>query len=173
MCDIRYFKLARHNFDVAKHLLMEMKNDEMYLRDITYNLQQSVEKTLKAFLEFKGVTVPPTHKLRKLIQMSRDNGSAAIITKWICENALLLENWEAESRYDLDFFVELGKCQEAVDEIENFLALNGLCYEKDASLDVESEEKVRDIVPVDIKDDFELNIYYHIFRQRIGELENE
>ena len=58
MCDIRFFKSAYHCYDVAAKLMKYYKQDEMYLNDVAYNLQQCVEKTLKAFLECKGVTIP-------------------------------------------------------------------------------------------------------------------
>lgn len=54
MCDIRYFKSAYHCYDMAANLMKFYKNDEMYLNDVAYNLQQCIEKTLKAFLECKG-----------------------------------------------------------------------------------------------------------------------
>ena len=71
MCSIKYFKLAYHNLDVAKSALRDFQQDELYLRELTYNLQQCVEKTLKAFLECVGVTVPQTHKISKLVNMKK------------------------------------------------------------------------------------------------------
>ncbi|MCD8230632.1 MAG: hypothetical protein LUD14_02195 [Clostridiales bacterium] len=62
MCDIRYFKSAYHNYEVAEKLMQYYKSDKLYLNDVAYNLQQCIEKTLKAFSECKGITVPHLSK---------------------------------------------------------------------------------------------------------------
>lgn len=170
MCSINYFKLAYHNWDTARVLYDSAMNDELFISDISYNLQQCVEKTLKAFLEIKGVTVPNTHRITKLIKMSKDNGSEVVITDWIIQNKEMLENWEATSRYELEFYTEIQEVKEALDEIKDFLNLNGLTYKKDIELTEEMEEKLRKLLPknLEIKDDFELNCYYHVFKKQIS-----
>ena len=80
MCDIRYFRRAFLDYRAAENLLKEPENDEAYMNAVAYHLQQAVEKTLKAFLECVGVTVPNTHDIDKLARMTRDNGSAAVLT---------------------------------------------------------------------------------------------
>lgn len=169
MCSINYFKLAYHNWDTARILYHSALNDELFIRDIAYNLQQSVEKTLKAFLEMKGVTVPNTHKIAKLLKMSEDNGSEIIITDWVAGHKEMLENWEATSRYDLEFFAELQEIKEALDEVEVFLVKNGLTYERDAELTEDVEVRLRKILPANllIKDNLELNCYYHVFKRQL------
>ena len=99
MSDIRYFKSAYHCYDVAVNLMKLYQYDEMYLNDVAYHLQQCVEKTLKAFLECRGVTVPQTHSIRKLISMSANNGSVAVVTDWLAENQYEIETWKSDSRY--------------------------------------------------------------------------
>lgn len=167
MSDIKYFKLAYHNLDVAKSALRDYQYDELFVREVAYNLQQCVEKTLKAFLECVGVTVPQTHKISKLIRMSTDNGSSVIITDWLQEHCERLEAWEADSRYDIDFYVEIQIVEEALQEIEKFLKVNGLSYEKDVEINKDIEEALHDMIPVKINDVFELNIYYHVFKKKL------
>ena len=169
MCAIKSFKLAYHNWNVANTLLKHASSDEMFIIDVSYNLQQCVEKTLKAFLECKGVTVPQTHKIERLIRMSRDNGSAIQITDWLKANSYKLESWETESRYNLDFFTELNEIIEAVNEIKTFLCLNGLTYEREACITDDIVNKLRLRMPKNlvIVDDFELNCYYHIFKKEL------
>lgn len=167
MCDIKYFKLAFHNLDVAKSALRDYQYDELYLRELTYNLEQCVEKTLKAFLECVGVTIPQTHKIAKLIKMSKDNGSSVIITDWLREHCERLESWEADSRYDMDFCVEIEVAKEALENVEKFLTVNGLSYNKDLEISENIEKRLREIIPVEIKDVFELNVYYHVFKKKI------
>lgn len=172
MCSIRYFRLAYHNLVAAKRDFKDYEYDELFLRDAAYNLQQGVEKALKAFLECVGVTVPNTHKIGKLLKMSKDNGSAIIITEWIKEHSERLEAWEAESRYDLDFCVELDTIQNAIIEVEKFFNLNGLTYKKDAEITDDVETRLRDLIPVTINDTLELNIYYHVFKNKLKSLKD-
>lgn len=60
MCDIRYFRRAKHNYDNAVLVLQHYQTDELYIIDAACKLQECVEFVLKAFLECKGVTVPET-----------------------------------------------------------------------------------------------------------------
>lgn len=143
------------------------RDDELFLRELTYNLQQCVEKTLKAFLECVGVTIPQTHKISKLIRMSKDNGSAVILTNWLSEHCERLEAWEADFRYDMDFYVEFSVAKEALSEVEKFLELNGLTNDRDKEITDSIEEDLRSFIPVKIKDDFELNVYYHVFKKKL------
>ena len=47
MCSVDYFKEAYRDYKSALALYKVFKNDEMYMNNIAYFLQQSVEKTLK------------------------------------------------------------------------------------------------------------------------------
>ena len=47
MCAVDYFKAAYRDYKSALALYKVFKNDEMYMNNIAYFLQQSVEKTLK------------------------------------------------------------------------------------------------------------------------------
>ncbi|MGN0436810.1 MAG: HEPN domain-containing protein [Wujia sp.] len=173
MCAINSFKLAFHSWDMADKALKHAYNDEMFIRDVAYNIQQCIEKTLKAFLECKGVTVPQTHKVEKLIRMSRDNGSAVIITDWIAANSYKLESWEAESRYNIEFIAELNEVVEALNETKKFLDINGLTFIREAKITEDVEKSLRDLMPKDIviADDFELNCYYHVFEKKLQDKE--
>ena len=165
MCDVRYFKAARHNYIVAVTLKQYCASDEAMINDIAYNLQQCVEKTLKAFLECVGVTVPNTHSISKLINMSNNNGSSIVITDWIKNNSYVLESWESETRYNFDFFIEWEKLQEALEEIDKFLDINGL---SDNLLPEVDKEIIRNCLPKDVQPDsnFEWNCYYNILTRK-------
>ena len=174
MCDIRYFRRAKHNYDNAVLVLKHYKTDELYLLDAAYKLQQSVEFTLKAFLECKGVTVPETQQVNKLLRMTKDNGSACIITPWIAKNAIQLSEWESNTRYNFDYYLELSSVQEGIVEIGHFLEINGLTFEKDPALTKEAEMKLLQKLPKDIviSDVFELNVYYHVFKKSLSIVNN-
>ena len=149
MCDIRYFKSAYHCYDVAANLMRFYKSDEMYLNDVAYNLQQCVEKTLKAFLECKGVTIPPTHSIRKLIAMSRNQGSVVIITDRIEKNR-----------------IETG-----LREVKLFLERNHMGHLLNPDLTDKQKTSLRKLLPRDleIRDDFEWNCYYNIFKKKLAD----
>ncbi|MCD7744682.1 MAG: HEPN domain-containing protein [Lachnospiraceae bacterium] len=170
MCDIRYFKAAYHNYEVAARLMPFYQSDELYLNDVAYNLQQCVEKTLKAFLECKGVTVPQTHSVSKLIAMSGSNGSAAVITDWILDNQYEIEMWESETQYNFDVCLEAERIRKGLDEVRIFLDANHLKKAIDEEVTDEIKEKLLKKMPgnIEIRDDFEWNCYYAIFQKRIG-----
>lgn len=172
MCDIRYFRRAKHNYDNAVLVLKHYQADELYLLDAAYKLQQSVEFVLKAFLECKGVTVPETHQINKLLRMTQDNGSACIITPWVAKNAIQLSEWESNTRYDFDYYLELSFVQEGIAEIGQFLEINGLTDKRDPALTKEVEQELLQKLPknVIVHDDFELNIYYHIFKKSLSSI---
>lgn len=169
MCDIRYFKAAYHNWEVAEKLIAFYESDEAYINDVAYNLQKCVEKTLKAFLECKGVTVPNTHKISRLIQMSKNNGSNAVIPDWITQHCFELETWEAETRYNFDLLLQFQHIQDALHQIKHFLNINGLSYDRLPELTEDKELKLKRLLPAAlvIHDTFELNCYYRIFYNKL------
>ena len=120
MCDIRFFKSAYTDYELAVSIFQIPRNDEAFINAVAYHLQQSVEKILKAFLECQGVTVPNTHDIDKLLRMSKDNGSKIILTEWIEEKADTITRWEADTRYNVDYHVEVGKIQKGIEEIGKF-----------------------------------------------------
>lgn len=126
MCDIRYFKSAYHNYEVAEKLIQYYQSDELYLNDVAYNLQQCIEKMLKAFLECKGVTVPQTHSIRKLVEMSKNNDSVIVITDWIRDNQYEIESWESETRYNFDVCLEADRIRKGLKEVRKFLEANDM-----------------------------------------------
>lgn len=169
MCDIRFFKSAYHCYDVAAKLMTYYKQDEMYLNDVAYNLQQCVEKTLKAFLECKGVTIPQTHSIHKLVSMSKNNGSAVIITDWIEANQYEIETWESDTRYNFDMTLEFERIQSGLKEVKHFLDKNHLNYILNPELDEAMKDKLKTKLPqtLTIQDDFEWNCYYSIFKKQL------
>ncbi|NBJ91772.1 HEPN domain-containing protein [Parablautia muri] len=63
MCDVRLFKSAYMDYQVARTIYQTQHNDEMFFNSAAYHLQQSVEKIIKGVLECVGVTVPNTHRI--------------------------------------------------------------------------------------------------------------
>lgn len=170
MCDIRFFKSAYHCYDVAANLMRYYEQDEMYLNDVAYNLQQCVGKTLKAFLECRGVTIPQTHNIHKLISMSENNGSAVIITDWITQNRYEIEAWESDTRYNFDISLEFERVQRGLQEVKKFLDINHMSYTLNPELTDEMKDKLRIKLPKNlvIRDNFEWNCYYSIFKKLLS-----
>lgn len=169
MCDIRFFKSAYHCYDVAAKLMKYYEQDEMYLNDVAYNLQQCVEKTLKAFLECKGVSIPQTHNIHKLISMSKNHGSSAIITPWIEENQYEIETWESDTRYNFDISLEFEHIQTGLQEVRLFLDANHMNYTLNPELDDEMISRLKTKLPktLVVHDAFEWNCYYTIFKKHL------
>lgn len=172
MCDIRFFRSAYADYEVAAGLFKIPRNDEIFVNAMAYHLQQAVEKVLKAFLECQGVTVPNTHDIDKLVRMSKSNGSKIILTSWIEDRADTLTRWETDTRYNVDYYVEVEKIKEGMEEVGKFFGINGLKYELRQELREEGmKEKLQKFFPKNYipKDDFEWNCYYQIYRKKLEE----
>lgn len=166
MCDVRLFRSAFMDFLTAKQIYETSYNDEMYLNNAAYHLQQSVEKTLKGSLECVGITVPNTHKITKLLAMIAHHGAHIKITEWLDDHSEMLSSWEAEPRYNIDFLVEKRKLDKAIPEVETFLKINGICEElRDELKDPKTRETLLKCLPEEKRtcSDFDLNCYFIMF----------
>lgn len=170
MCDIRFFRRGFLDYRAAENLAKMPENDEAYMNAVAYHLQQAVEKTLKAFLENVGVTVPNTHDIDKLVRMSRENGSQVILTEWVKEKADMLTRWETDTRYDIDYCVEKERVWMGLEEVKKFLDINGLKDELREELkNPDIKEKLAGFFPKNYcpATDFEWNCLYQIYRRRL------
>ncbi|MCR2050096.1 HEPN domain-containing protein [Acetatifactor muris] len=171
MCDIRFFRRAYLDYRAAVNLWNVPENDEAYMNAVAYHLQQAVEKTLKAFLECIGETVPNTHDIDKLVRMSKNNGSQVFLTEWIEEKADMLTRWETDTRYDVDYCVERAKVQIGILEVKRFLEINGL--KEDLREELKSDEvrsKLLSFFPKKYRpeNDFEWNCLYQIYHRKLA-----
>ncbi len=93
------------------------------------------------------MTVANTHDIYKLVRMSRDNGSNVIMTSWLEDRADTLTRWEMDTRYNMDYTVEL----------------------RPEFSDQKVREKLLSFFPKNFRpaDDFEWNCYYQIYRKKI------
>lgn len=170
MCDIRLFRSALMDYRTACTIWETPYNDELILNNAAYHLQQAVEKVLKGALECVGVTVPNTHKITKLIEMIRHNGANLKVTEWLDDHSEMLSEWEAETRYNMDFLVEKRKLERALSEISVFLRINGICEGlREELIDELIRERILRCLPEDRRNctDFELNCYYMMFQKKL------
>ncbi len=171
MCDIRYLKRALSTYGTAFREYNVGMVDEYTMNTVAYNLQQTVEIILKCHLEFVGVTVPSTHDISKLIRMCTNNGAGVIITDWIDDNSEKLTLWEAQTRYNMDFFVEAKKAGRALKEIKIFMDLNYVTRENVLTEGQKSSvlamlPKHLEVLPGD------LTLYYSLYRKRLEKMQN-
>lgn len=170
MCDIRLFRSAMMDYETAAMIWRNPYNDEMILNNAAYHLQQTVEKVLKGALECVGGTVPNTHKISKLVKMISDNGANLVITDWIDDHSEMLGEWEAQTRYDMDFLVEKRKLDTAIKEIQYFLSINGIQNElRRELLDTKKKRNLLNCLPENKQacSSFELNCYYIMFQKKL------
>ncbi|KAI4448714.1 hypothetical protein C823_003241 [Eubacterium plexicaudatum ASF492] len=176
MCDIRLFKSAYLDYQAAAALYRISVPDEMYFNIVAYHLQQCVEKVIKGALECVGVTVPNTHRITKLLQMVQHNGANITVTEWLDDHAEMLSEWEAESRYNMDFVVEKRKLDRAMRQIEVFLKRNGIDDKlRDELQSIGARERLMSFLPQNLRhscSDFEMNCYYIMFEKKINNQEN-
>lgn len=159
------------DYETAAMIWESSYNDEMILNNAAYHLQQAVEKVLKGALECVGVTVPNTHKISRLVKMVSDNGANVMLTDWIDDHSEMLSEWEAQTRYDMDFLVEKRKLDTAMAEIREFLKINGIQYELRRELQEPGiREKLLMYLPENQKkcSDFDLNCYYIMFKKKLS-----
>lgn len=174
MCDVRLFRSGFLDYCLARNIWKMPYNDEMFLNNAAYHLPQCVEKITKGALECTGITVPNTHRLPKLFDMARNNGAGLIITEWMDDHAEMLSEWEAESRYNMDFLVEKRKLEKALEKTDEFLKINGIQDSLRAELrDEKIKQKLLQCIPLNKRDccsDFELNCYFIMFAKKINKL---
>lgn len=170
MCDLRYFRAIYADFKLAKKVFCAFTNDERTVNSTVYNLQQCVEKLLKAYLECAGVNPPHSHDISRLIRASKENASCVEITEWIDDYAETLTYWEANSRYNLDFFVEVHKVERALNQTEKFLAINGLQEDLFSQITDEVKELIKSRIPEDKipVENWEWNVLYKIFQKQFS-----
>ncbi len=98
----------------------------------------------------------------------KNNGACIIITEWIDDNTDKLTAWEAQTRYNMDFFVERDKAARALKMIKEFLDINYIS--RDEYTEVESQkDKLLSLLPKNIQiEQGDLNLYYSLFRKELN-----
>lgn len=135
MCDLGLIDNTVSERKFIQYGIAESTNDPRMFAHIAYMLQQSVERTLKIYLEFVGVTIPKTHDITTLVSISKDNGSKAIITDWLKANAAMLTLWESKGRYEASLFTTLNELRTSVSEVFRFLDINGFTTKRFEEID--------------------------------------
>lgn len=87
------FQKAQNDFKA----LSNMTDEELFSEEIFgFFVQQSIEKSLKAWLAFAGVKFPKTHDIYLLLQLHRENGQDVTLFEDFFEYSV----YAVQFRYD-------------------------------------------------------------------------
>lgn len=87
----------------AENDYYKLSNDDAYVDDCCYNLQQTIEYCLKYIVEMNGENYVENHDVRAQLN-KLDSLSVDLPFKQDIRNlATTINSWEAESRYNDDF----------------------------------------------------------------------
>jgi HEPN domain-containing protein len=114
-----WLQIAYDDYDAAQYLFGHKYPQPLEI--ICYHCQQSVEKSLKAYLCFQGIEVPKTHEVGLLCHRSAEFDNAFEVLFDACEE---LEIYATGTRYPNRIEVEGHNAEEALRqalEIYNFV----------------------------------------------------
>ena len=107
--------------------------EETHFKDVknqaAYHIQQAAEKLIKIQIYANAKNVDNrsmyTHSLDRLIRYAETENIPMIIPKYVSDKRSMLTDWEAGSRYDLNFSVKISSLTRAYQEISDWYdALN-------------------------------------------------
>lgn len=113
---IIWLKRAKSNFIRGKDSsYLDLR--DISLEDLCFDLQQCVEKSLKALLIYKNIDFPKTHNISKLLKFLIDNGLK--LPEEII-NASALTEYAINTRYSEDYYpITHKEYKEALEIAEN------------------------------------------------------
>ena len=111
-----WLKRAKSNLNLGKES-DNLEEREIFIEDLCFNLQQAVEKALKALLIHYGVEFPPTHDISKLLKEIEKN-TTLIIPDYI-KNAIDLTPYAVKTRYPNWNPISKDKYKQAVEIADN------------------------------------------------------
>ena len=102
----KLLKRARVKRINAENDYRRITEDDAFLDDCCYNLQQTIEFCLKYIVEMNGENYVENHDVRAQLNKLRTLGVELDFFEDIRKLASVLNSWEAETRYN-DSFVSL------------------------------------------------------------------
>ena len=94
--------LANVNFILSNH-----HADELQLDIAAYHIQQTIEKTVKFYLQSNGIVFEKTHDMDKL--WTQCEKAELPLPKWIYDNIDILNTYATQTRYGADTVSSLRK----------------------------------------------------------------
>lgn len=104
---------AEVSFDNAEHNYNKINIDDCYLDACCYNLQQSIEFSLKFLVEMTGQQYAENHDIRSNINILNKVDYHIKNEKELRNMASTLYSWETESRYRDSFVALIEDVEEA------------------------------------------------------------
>jgi len=87
----------------AENDYAKLDQDDAFLDDCCYNLQQAIELALKYLVELNGENYVENHDIRAQINKLKNIGVNLPFEADLRHLAAIINSWEAESRYNDDF----------------------------------------------------------------------
>lgn len=100
----KLFRRAKVCLVTAKDSYNRISEDDAFLDKCCFELQQSIEMTLKFIIELHGEKYFKTHDIRKHLDQIDDMKIDIPNKDGMRNMAVTLNSWEAESRYLDDFY---------------------------------------------------------------------
>lgn len=116
---------ARVKLENAERSYIKIGQDDAYLDDCCYNLQQALELGLKYIIEMQGENYPETHDIRAQLNKIRSLDMDLPWADDIRHLASTINGWEAESRYNDDFTSVIEDVDEVLDIARQLLRYCG------------------------------------------------
>lgn len=113
---------AMLNYRACEILLERAGDDEGLLNMVGYHLQQAVELGIKFLLEEAGVEYPKVHDISQLIRLADAHQVCLGDIDYIDDRADTFSVWEAKTRYVIGYLADLRRIQEAMPQVNRFLA---------------------------------------------------
>lgn len=104
---------AEVSLENAEHNFSRIHIDDCYLDACCYNLQQSIEFSLKFLVEMTGQQYAENHDIRANINILNRAGYHVSFEKELRNMASTLYSWETESRYKEAFVAVIEDVEEA------------------------------------------------------------
>ena len=119
---------AKVALDNAEHNYNRIALDDSYLDACCYNLEQSIEFSLKFLVEMTGQQYAENHDVRANINILNKVDYHVCFEKELRNMASTLYSWETESRYKESFVAVISDIEDA------FKIANSLITEADSKL---------------------------------------
>lgn len=104
---------AKVALDNAKYNYGKISYDDCYMDACCYNLQQSIELSLKFLVEMTGQQYAENHDVRANLNLLNRVDYHVNYEKEIRNMASVLYSWETESRYKDSFIAAIADVEEA------------------------------------------------------------
>lgn len=104
---------ASTKIDIAHAAWSKRDVDDAYVDATCFNIQQSMEMTLKYLIELSGNSYPRSHRIESIISVLDNIGVSASQIDAIRNKAAMYSVWESDSMYSDDFAVSSSDVLEA------------------------------------------------------------